>query len=61
MNDRQWAIAQFQEWADEDSHAKHQPRERAVPCADCHKDTWNAGGVCPDCMGHRVITKVPAR
>lgn len=38
-------------WADEESaRREHQPRERAVPCFQCHKDTWNFTAVCNDCL-----------
>jgi hypothetical protein len=62
--EKAWAKAKFQEWADEGKvvpahystdDAEHQPRERAVPCKECHEMTWNTNAICADCMGRRCV------
>ena len=43
--ERAWAIAKFQEWADEG----RQPREHSVPCPVCRRQTWAISAVCSMC------------
>ena len=34
-----------------------QPRERAVPCRDCHRPTWNTGALCDTCTDAANLTR----
>lgn len=39
------------------AEASRQPRERAVPCRECHKSTWNVDARCNECRHCEVCDR----